>query len=270
MQTILHLKKFPLRRESLLRVGANNTAYRQLDGSDEDVDFVDDDIEGGDEEDKDVARERARITAYRRGHNDHAEYILRVLGVSKTYRERNWLGRTKRHKEAVRNLTFGVRRGEVFCLLGPNGAGKTSLLSIISGFLGPSKGSVFIGKQDIFRSILGTIRDIGVCPQNNRLYEKFSVRQHIRIYNGLRGILFNKAEEDRVIRNFCLQEHAGKAAETLSGGNKRKLSVAMAFIGQPKLILLDEPSTGMDFMAKRTMWDRIMEQSRGCGVILTT
>lgn len=218
-------------------------------------------------EDEGVIRERARVSESMHD----IDQVLLIHNVSKTYREKTWYGGTKRQNHAVKNVTLGVSRGEILSLLGPNGAGKSSLLSILNGFIGPSSGQVFIENQDLFHSPYGgALRDIGVCPQNDRLYDKLSVRDHVRIFNGLRGILFDKSEEDRIISDFHLQEHAGKAADTLSGGNKRKLSVALSFIGRPKLILLDEPSTGMDGMVKRVMWNKIAERSRESAIILTT
>ena len=153
--------------------------------------------------------------------------------------------------------------------------GKTTTLSILSGDIAPSRGKAYLDGLDIETEQMQVRRLIGYCPQHDALLDLLTVYEHLELYARIKGVPSSML--DTVIhskmRQLDLLDFANKMAGTLSGGNKRKLSVAIAMIGRPKVIFLDEPSTGMDPVARRYMWDVISAMSTGngqCSVILTT
>ncbi|XP_020526672.1 ABC transporter A family member 1 isoform X2 [Amborella trichopoda] len=221
---------------------------------------------GSSEEDADVQAERFRVYS---GAAENSIIYLRDL--HKVYHG----GRLNTYKVAVHSLTFSVRAGECFGFLGPNGAGKTTTLSIISGEEHPTEGTAYIFGNDIRLHPKAARRHVGYCPQFDPLIDFLSVREHLELYARLKGVpidITNRVVMEK-LKEFNLLKHADKISSSLSGGNKRKLSVAMAMIGDPPIVILDEPSTGMDPLAKRFMWDVISHLSTRQGktaVILTT
>ena len=178
-------------------------------------------------------------------------------------------------KFAVKGITLGIPKGECFGLLGINGAGKSSTLAMLSGEFAPTEGAAFLGGLDLWTDIHACRRKIGYCPQFDALFELLTAREHLELYARIKGI----AEEDiehvvnTKISEMGLTEYADRFAGTYSGGNKRKLSVAIAMIGEPSIVFLDEPSTGMDPVARRFMWDVISDivtKRESCSLILTT
>ncbi|KAJ9184819.1 hypothetical protein P3X46_004507 [Hevea brasiliensis] len=217
------------------------------------------------EEDIDVQTERNRVLS---GSVDNA--ILYLRNLQKVYP-----GGKYGMKVAVHSLTFSVQPGECFGFLGTNGAGKTTTLSMLSGEESPTDGTAFIFGKDIRSNPKAVRRHIGYCPQFDALLEFLTVREHLELYARIKGVADYRME-DIVIEKmveFDLLRHADKPSFALSGGNKRKLSVAIAMIGDPPIVILDEPSTGMDPIAKRFMWEVISRLSTRQGktaVILTT
>lgn len=218
------------------------------------------------DEDIDVQRERNRVLS---GSTDSAIIYLRDL--HKVYPGGN------QHilKTAVHSLTFAVQEGECFGFLGTNGAGKTTTLSMLSGEERPSSGTAFIFGKDLNSNPKAARQHIGYCPQFDALLEFLSVREHLELYARIKGVPEGELEDvvGEKLVEFDLLKHANKPSFALSGGNKRKLSVAIAMIGDPPIVILDEPSTGMDPLAKRFMWDVISRLSTRRGktaVILTT
>ncbi|GMH84067.1 hypothetical protein TL16_g09806, partial [Triparma laevis f. inornata] len=177
-------------------------------------------------------------------------------------------------KVAVKNLSFGIPTGECFGFLGNNGAGKTTTLSILSGEFPPSSGTGYIAGYDIQGDQSLIRRKIGYCPQFDALLELLTVREHLCLYARIKGITEESLPNvvHSIMEKMDLLDFSNKAAGSLSGGNKRKLSVAIAMIGGPSIVFLDEPSTGMDPVARRFMWDVIalMTKEGNCSVILTT
>jgi len=175
--------------------------------------------------------------------------------------------------KALSDLTFGVESGQIFCLLGPNGAGKTTAFEILTAAIPKTAGDVFLKNQALSRN-LDAFYETGICSQSNTLWDYVSVEQHLEIYarfKGLRGAEIHQAIS-YLLKALQLEEHAQKGSEQLSGGNKRKLCVAMSMIGAPKLLFLDEPSTGMDPVARRYLWDlirQVMKQRQGAMVLTT-
>ncbi|KAJ1435102.1 P-loop containing nucleoside triphosphate hydrolase protein, partial [Ochromonadaceae sp. CCMP2298] len=172
---------------------------------------------------------------------------------------------------AVRRLTFGIPKGECFGFLGINGAGKTTTLSILSGDFPPSSGEAYIDGFSIRSDQTNIRKRIGYCPQFDALLELLTVREHLELYGRVKG-LTGAPLEARVrakLVQLDLSDFEDKTAGALSGGNKRKLSVAVATIGEPSIVFLDEPSTGMDPVARRCVCVCVCVESQ-CSVILTT
>jgi ABC-2 type transport system ATP-binding protein len=169
---------------------------------------------------------------------------------------------------AVDGLDLEVARGECFGLLGPNGAGKTTTVEILEGLLPPTEGDVEVlgrrwGTDD------ASLREaIGLTLQETHLYEKLTVRELIRLF---RALYARGRDPEEVIRLVSLEEKAGTWYERLSGGQKQRLAVATALVGDPELLFLDEPTTGLDPQSRRQLWDVVTDLKRqGKTVLLTT
>ncbi|WOK95547.1 ABC transporter A family member 1 [Canna indica] len=218
------------------------------------------------DEDIDVKAERQKIYS---GLVDNA--IIYLHDLRKVYPAR----RNHAVKVAVHSLTFSVQEGECFGFLGTNGAGKTTTLSMLTGEKRPTDGTAYIFGNDIRLHPKAARRHIGYCPQFDALLENLTAREHLQLYARLKGVPENSLNDvvKEKLMEFDLWKYADKPSYSLSGGNKRKLSVAIAMIGDPPIVILDEPSTGMDPIAKRFMWDVISRLSTRQGktaVILTT
>jgi len=209
-----------------------------------------------------VSEEIARVTAS----NDN----LRVLHISKVFSSFAY-GKVT----AIDDLTFGIMQGEVFALVGPNGAGKSTTISMLRGDIRPTQTRHF-ENSDLYIQQISVTKDrhlarqeIGVCPQFDAM-DQLTVREHLMLYARVRGIVEPRKRVEGLIKGVGLTEFADRMAEKLSGGNKRKLSLAIALIGDPKVVLLDEPSSGMDPLAKRNMWRTLEKFRHGRSILLTT
>ena len=175
---------------------------------------------------------------------------------------------------AVDGLRFTARRGQITALLGHNGAGKTTTISVLTGMLRQDGGSATIDGKDVERDMKQIRRSLGVCPQFDVLWPQLTVREHLFIYARFRGFPETgiEAEVEAKIASVGLTSKAGCQAGTLSGGQKRKLSVAIAFIGDPAVVILDEPTSGMDPQSRRFTWDviRSFKAEKGISILLTT
>ncbi|MEP7089599.1 MAG: ABC transporter ATP-binding protein [Nocardioidaceae bacterium] len=175
--------------------------------------------------------------------------------------------------EAVRGIDLDVRPGEAFGFLGPNGAGKSSTMRMIAAVSPPSEGDLSILTMDP-RTHGPEIRArLGVCPQDDTLDNELNVRENLLVYGSYFGI--RKAEvarrADELLDFVQLTERAGSKVEDLSGGMKRRLTVARSLINDPDLLLLDEPTTGLDPQARHLLWDRLFRlKARGVTLVLTT
>jgi ABC-type multidrug transport system ATPase subunit len=195
------------------------------------------------------------------------EPLIEISRVSKTFGNGKWFC-WRKQKTILENINFSIPRGECFGLLGPNGAGKTTLINIMSGRIGATSGSVSISGHDIYRNRDAVYQNMSICPQEDRLWDNLTPSEHIRIFSWIR----NKQTKDidQVLKDFELTEHLNKYVSSLSGGAKRKLSVALAFIGKNEVVLLDEPSASMDATMKRSLWNEITKLREGRVIILTT
>ncbi len=170
--------------------------------------------------------------------------------------------------EAVRGVSLSIAAGECFGLLGPNGAGKTTTIEILEGLLEPTSGEVEILGHAWSRNSRDLREQIGISLQETRLSEKLSVRETIELF----GSFYRQPRPAQdVLEELQLTEKADAWVGKLSGGQKQRLAVATALVGNPKILFLDEPTTGLDPQSRRQLWDIIREfQSRGGTVMLTT
>jgi ABC-type multidrug transport system ATPase subunit len=192
---------------------------------------------------------------------DSSNDELRVLHASKIFG----------NNVAVNDITFGVPRGEVFALLGPNGAGKSTTMNMIRGDARPTGRSSDIRIED--RSIIAqraaARTNLGVCPQHDAMDQMTAV-EHLRFYARARGVPNVEDNVAQIIHAVGLEPFKTRMAAKLSGGNKRKLSLGISLIGNPSVVLLDEPSSGMDAASKRIMWRTLQSVSAGRSLVLTT
>ncbi|KAK9876012.1 hypothetical protein WA026_011128 [Henosepilachna vigintioctopunctata] len=176
-------------------------------------------------------------------------------------------------KTAVKSLSLSVDAGEVFGLLGHNGAGKTTTMKIITAEEAPTRGRVQICGKSITSNMNDVFQLLGYCPQHDALWKNITVREHLECYAAIRGVPRNQISKvvNLYLSGLQIHEHADKQTQQCSGGTRRKLSFAMSMVGNPKIVLLDEPSTGMDPKSKRFLWDTIIASFQGSrGAILTT
>ena len=195
--------------------------------------------------------------------DDSASIVVEADNVSKRFGAR----------VAVDGLDLAVPRGGCFGLLGPNGAGKTTTLRMIYGVTRPSSGDVRVFGIDVARDTRAVRRRLGVTLQENVLIDTASTRDNLRIFGRYyllgEAVLSQRIEE--LLDFLELRSHADAPVRTLSGGYKRRLSVAMSLINKPELLILDEPTTGLDPAVRHALWSRIRDlRARGTTVLLTT
>jgi ABC-2 type transport system ATP-binding protein len=173
--------------------------------------------------------------------------------------------------QAVKNVSFEVRPGEIFGLLGPNGAGKTSTLSAIEGLLNPQSGAVRVSGYDIRQQPLQARAAMGVQLQATSFQPELTVAEILTLYAGVYGIRMDGQRLDEILTGIQLRDAATKRYGQLSGGQQQRVSLVIATIHNPSLVLLDEPTTGLDPQARRQLWQRIETmRERGHGILLTT
>ncbi|KDR85825.1 hypothetical protein GALMADRAFT_274642 [Galerina marginata CBS 339.88] len=189
--------------------------------------------------------------------------LLRVLNVSKSFHG----------KKVTDDVSIGVPRDSIFALLGPNGAGKTTTFNIIRGDIYPDCGDVVINGASIVSDPRGARASLGVCPQFTAIDSHLTVREHLIIYGRLKGLRRGpelSGSIDAILKGTSLSMYADRLASKLSGGNQRKLALAIALMGNPSVILIDEFSTGVDPKMKRDMWNTLRQVSIGKAIVMTT
>jgi ABC-2 type transport system ATP-binding protein len=173
--------------------------------------------------------------------------------------------------QALKGVSLDVQQGEFFGLLGPNGAGKTTLISILAGLTRADVGRVEIMGHDVIRDYRAARRALGVVPQELVYDPFFNVRESLRIQSGYFGLKHNDGWIDEVMHHLDLTQHADKNTQSLSGGMKRRLLVAQALVHKPSVIVLDEPTAGVDVDLRRSLWNFISRLNReGHTILLTT
>ena len=173
---------------------------------------------------------------------------------------------------AVDNLNLEIRQGELFSLLGVNGAGKTTTIKMLTGLTAPTSGDAYVGGYHIVEQVNQVKSIIGVLPQETAIAPNLSVKENLELICGIHGFsklkTIEKTKElsDQFSLDSVLQRKAGK----LSGGWQRKVSIAMALISEPKILFLDEPTLGLDVIARHELWDFIRSLKEHTTIILTT
>jgi ABC-2 type transport system ATP-binding protein len=186
--------------------------------------------------------------------------MLSIQNLSKSYQK----------NLVLQDLSFAVKTGEIYGLLGPNGAGKTTVINILCNLLQPDRGTVLLDGKPISNA---TQHLIGVAPQENLLYKSLSCQENLRFFARLYGL--SKAQQrDRIATSLAavkLSDRAHSLVETLSGGMKRRLNFAIALVHEPKLLILDEPTTGLDIETRYDLWALIRQlKQQGMTILLTT
>lgn len=176
-------------------------------------------------------------------------------------------------KVAVDQMNLDIYEGQIFALLGHNGAGKTTTISMMCGMIPPTSGDLKIKDMYLSRDLGELRRSLGVCPQQNVIFNDLTPYEHLYLFSIFKGmkdqkIIHQKIEEK--LKEVGLAEKRDRQAKSLSGGQKRKLCLALALIGDSKIVMLDEPTSGMDLTARRQMWDMLKNNKNNRIIILTT
>jgi len=193
--------------------------------------------------------------------NNQQDSILKVSGLNVQYGS----------FIAVKDVSFDVRKGEIFGLLGPNGAGKTSTLSSIEGLVKFNAGSVVVDGFDAREKPLYARAAMGVQLQSTSFQPELKVSEILQLYAGIYGVPLTKDKLEEILKEIKLEDAASKKFGELSGGQQQRVSLVISTIHNPKLVLLDEPTTGLDPQSRRQLWERIEAiRERGHAVVLTT
>ena len=175
------------------------------------------------------------------------------------------------HEKALNNLSFNVKQGEIFGLLGPNGAGKTTFLSILAGTVVKTEGSVNVWGFDLDLNPRQVRASIGIVPQEINLDAFFSPRKLLELQAGLYGVPKKNRITDIILEMVALEKQADSYSRSLSGGMKRRLLIAKAMVHQPPILVLDEPTAGVDVELRKNLWENVKALNKeGVTIILTT
>ncbi|KAK4485770.1 hypothetical protein RD792_008416 [Penstemon davidsonii] len=217
-------------------------------------------------EKEDIVLEREKVEQFQNSPNSY--YSAICYDLKKIYPGRDG----NPDKFAVKGAHLALSRGECFGMLGPNGAGKTTFISMMIGLLKPTFGTASIEGLDLLNQMHLIHTIMGVCPQYDLLWDTLTGREHLRFYGRLRNLTGSALDEavDDSLRGVDLLRVGNKLAGKYSGGMKRRLSVAIALVGNPKIVYLDEPSTGLDPASRNKLWEVILEAKKDRTIILTT
>jgi ABC-2 type transport system ATP-binding protein len=174
---------------------------------------------------------------------------------------------------AVDHITFDVRAGEVFGFLGANGAGKTTAIRMLTGLLAPSGGAAKVAGHDVYKQAEAIKRDIGYMSQRFSLYEDLSPRENIRLYGGIYDLSMKEIRErsDQMLSRLGMGDAGSRPVRELPLGWRQKLALSVALLHRPKIVFLDEPTSGVDPVTRRQFWELIYETARsGTTVLVTT
>ncbi|OIS97179.1 PREDICTED: ABC transporter A family member 7-like isoform X2 [Nicotiana attenuata] len=215
----------------------------------------------------DVAQERERVEQLIESSTTHA---IICDSLKKVYQGKDG----NPEKFAVRGLSLALPQGECFGMLGPNGAGKTTFINMMIGLIKPSSGTAYAQGMDIRTDMDMIYTNMGVCPQHDLLWENLTGREHLLFYGRLKNLkgpdLTQAVEESLKSINLFHGGVADKQAGKYSGGMKRRLSVAISLIGDPKVVYMDEPSTGLDPASRHNLWNVVKRAKQDRAIILTT
>ncbi|MGC4777346.1 ATP-binding cassette domain-containing protein [Micromonospora sp. NBRC 110037] len=197
--------------------------------------------------------------------------MIETRGLRKSYRSRE--GRETKTVDAVRGVNLDVAEGEIFGFLGPNGAGKTTTLRMLATLIEPDGGEATVAGADLRKDPAEVRRRIGYVAQGGSTWDESSAREELVLQARLYGI--GKAEAhrraERALEAFQLTEYADRKCKTYSGGQRRRVEIALGIIHEPKIVFLDEPTTGLDPQSRAHMWDEIRRlRTEGMTVFITT
>ncbi|GAM20834.1 hypothetical protein SAMD00019534_040090 [Acytostelium subglobosum LB1] len=220
------------------------------------------------EEDEDVVAERENVLAG----TLPEDTAVRITNLRKVYTSSGCCGCNKKQFVAVKNTCLSIGQGQLFVLLGHNGAGKTTTFNMMTGLFSPSSGDAFVFGHSIISNMPAIRKDMGVCPQHDILWNELTGREHLEIYAAFKGIPDDRihAEVEERLKDVELISAANLPTSKYSGGMRRRLSTAIALIADPKIVYLDEPTTGMDPVSRRQVWNLIEKVKKGRVIILTT
>ncbi|KAF8005573.1 hypothetical protein BT93_K0001 [Corymbia citriodora subsp. variegata] len=229
-------------------------------------------------DDEDVLQEESIVKAQAKEGLDDTNVAVQIRGLVKTYPGTTKLGCCKCKRtstyHAIKDLSVNFAKDQLFCLLGPNGAGKTTTINCLTGITPVTGGDALVYGYSIRNSVgMSNIRKIiGVCPQFDILWDLLTGEEHLYLFVNIKGLAPGsiKSVVEKSLAEVRLTEAGKVKAGSYSGGMKRRLSVAIALIGDPKLVVLDEPTTGMDPITRRHVWDIIEDTKKGRVIILTT
>ena len=192
--------------------------------------------------------------------------VISVKNLNKIYSEKS-----NKPVHAINNLNLDVQEGEIFGLLGPNGAGKTTFINILAGTVIKTSGDVNVWGFNLDKNPRQVRASIGIVPQEVNLDPFFTPRKQLEMQAGLYGVKKKDRITDTILQIVSLQNQANSYARSLSGGMKRRLLIAKALVHQPPIIILDEPTAGVDVELKKSLWENVkLLQSQGVTIILTT
>lgn len=174
-------------------------------------------------------------------------YSIEIENLTKKFKE----------KTAVNNVSLKIKQGELFSLLGTNGAGKTTTIKMLSTLILPTSGNIKINRLDINKDKQKIKEILNVSPQETAIAMNLSVKENLEFMAGVYQIKNPKEKIDELVKTFKLEEVQNQKAKTLSGGWQRKVSIAMALINDPQILFLDEPTLGLDVIARRELWSII-------------
>ena len=201
-------------------------------------------------------QELSRNNKQKQEHNQ----FLKLIKVSKYYNS----------IKVIDNFNAELFPNKIFCLLGNNGAGKTTLINMISGIINPDEGDIFLNGISLVTNKSYLYKNIHLCQQEDILFDYLTVKEHLEYMYKIKGNEINKKEVEEMINGINLSEKNNSLYSFLSGGQKRKLCIALALIGNPKLVLLDEPTSGIDSIAKKELWKLLKDYKKDKIIILTS
>ena len=192
--------------------------------------------------------------------------VLSVKNLNKIYNSSN-----SNSINALNNLNLDVKEGEIFGLLGPNGAGKTTFINILAGTVIKTSGEVIVWGFDLDKNPRQVRASIGIVPQEVNLDPFFNPKKLLELHAGFYGVKKNQRITDTILNLVSLQDQAGSYSRSLSGGMKRRLLIAKALVHQPPIIILDEPTAGVDVELRKNLWENLKSlNNEGVTIILTT
>jgi len=186
--------------------------------------------------------------------------VIQITNLTKKYKE----------KIAVNNINLTIKEGELFALLGTNGAGKTTTIKMLSTLILPTEGEIKIAGYDIAKDSVKIKEIVNVSPQETAIAPNLTVKENLDFMAGVYKIKNKNEKIGKLVKTFKLQEVLKQKAKTLSGGWQRKLSIAISLINDPKVLFLDEPTLGLDVLARRELWTVIESLKGTITIILTT